>query len=352
MSLINQMLQDLEKRNPESESNQLPVGVISSAPEKNSKTLRILAGGVLVVLSAAAYYAFNGKATPIPVVAPPAPPAPVVSAPAMPTIVAENQAPTVPVAVAPTETASDASSLPRARVVEQKSKREAKKEKAQKQAGKARENAQPKDKLAGKAKGGIGKIDKSPVQSEAQEMAEALYRQAANSFAQGRSNESLEKLRQSVALDPAHASARQLLAKLLVEQRSYDEARQVLRDGVKHQPAQLQWASILARLELERGDAGAARQALEASMSHAGNSPDYQSLAGAVAQRQGKPDDAAEFYRAALKSRPNDGRSWVGLGLALEAEGSRAEAKEAFRRALATESLSSELEALALRKSR
>jgi len=239
---------------------------------------------------------------------------------------------------------------PSAKVLATERNKETKQEKRKRERQEAM--AKSKEKLAAKPKANTGKIDKSPVQTEAQEMAEALYRQAAASFGQGRSNESMEKLRQSIALDPAHASARQLLAKLLLENRAYEEARALLRDGVKQQPAQLQWASILARLELDRGDANAARQALDASMGFAANSADYQSLAGAVAQRQGKPADAAEFYRSALRVKPADGRSWVGLGLALEAEGHPAEAKEAFRRALGTDSLSPELEGLAQRKSR
>ena len=341
MSLINQMLQDLEKREPENENGVMPAGVTSAPPAKRNRASLIALAGVLVLGAALLVYFFSGKqgepASQGLVAAPPA----VAPTPVPPPALA---------AVTPPPEQAQAQPEPVRNPVKAEPPKETKKERKLKARELAR--AKARDKLAAKAKAGVGKIDKSPVLTEAQEMAEALYRQAANSFALGRSTESAEKLRQSLALDPSHASARQLLTKLLLEQRAYEEARGVLREGVRQQPGQLQWTSILARLELDRGDANAARQAVDNAMGFGAQNADFQSLAGAVAQRQGKPGDAADFYRAALRIKPADGRSWVGLGMALEAEGHAAEAKEAFRRALTTESLPPELETLAQRKSR
>ena len=347
MSLINQMLQDLEKRGTENETQTMPQGVTSARPEHRNRLPLIVIAGITVLSAGLLAYFYIGKSAVV---------SPQVLAVVSPTTnetpesvtpLSESKPP-----VPKQQVMESTPPLPSAKLVNWSGNKVAKKEKKKKVQELAKERAKAKESLAANPKSHTAKIDKTPVQTEAQEMAEALYRQAANSFSLGRSNESIEKLRHALALDSAHSSARQLLTKLLLEQQAYDEARGLLREGVRQQPSQLQWASILARLELERGDANAARKALDASAGFAANSADFQSLAGAVAQRQGKPDDAADFYRNALRIKPSDGRSWVGLGMSLEAEGHAPEAREAFRRALSTENLSAELKALAERKSR
>ena len=371
MSLINQMLQDLEKRQPEGGAPDLPSGV-TSAPVAKPATRwgRIALAGVVTAVAVAgirllpdrAPAARVAEAPPVaqaPVVAPVAPPESVPT----PAPVADTPPPVAPSAApvaesGPTETRPASEAKPHKETRAEKKRRE-RREKAERQKL-ARDKARTeKARSAALADGGEGRretVRSTPGRIEksmaGNAQVDALYQQSVEAFAAGRSGESVDKLQQVLALESGHAAARQLLAKQLLEQRRLDEARNVLRDGARQHPAQLQWSTLLARLELERGDASAARQAIDAGLPQAAASADYQSLAGAVAQRQGKPDEAADFYRRALQLKPADGRAWIGLGMALEAEGHKPEAREAFRRALTTESLTPELQALAERKSR
>lgn len=350
MSLINRMLQDLEKRQPAGEASPLPSGVTASvAPKAGTRWGRIaiaLAATVVAVFGIRMIPAQKPAAQVVAMQAEPVVPVAAPAAAAADAMPAATPTPAMPPQAAPSEPAPAAAAEPPKADTPRK---ESSAERLRRERLEARQEAARR-----KVAAAVGARDKAAprIQKSATvtEPGDVLYQQAVEAFSQGRSVESIEQLRQALAVNAAHAPARQLLTKQLLEQRRLDEARSVLRDGARLQPGQLQWSTLLARLELERGDAAAARQAIDAALPQAAGSADFQSLAGAVAQRQGRPDESAEFYRRALQLKPSDGRAWIGLGVALDAEGHRPEAREAFRRALATEALSPELEALAQRK--
>ncbi len=178
------------------------------------------------------------------------------------------------------------------------------------------------------------------------------YRRAVDELSRGRNSDAAQSLRSALRHDPALLPARQMLAKVLIEQNALDEARSVLREGLKNDPRQLQWSMSLARLEIDRNDPLAAWGALQPSLLYATNDGEFLAFAGAVQQRLGKPGEAADYFRNALRLSQTNGRWWIGLGMALETEGHRPEAREAFRRALATGSLPQDLASYAERKAR
>lgn len=341
MSLINQMLQDLEKRDGAADgSGTLPQGVHAAAVAPTPKRRLLPWLGVLLV-AVVGMVIWLGERKPAGPEAPmaaanfPAPPPLVETTPVppAPADIGQNSALT---AAAPATPAMAPKEKPAARVAE--------KPRANASNSPPRERARPAKPEA---------VSKSSPLDEAAMRAEQRYRDALNAYSQGRTTESLAQARQALTDDPAHLGARQLLLRQLVEQRANDQARTVAREGLQVHPAQIGWASVLTRLEMERGDLGAARRVIDDTLPRAASSADFHSLAGAVAQRQGKPSDAAEFYRGALRLKPAEGRNWIGLAMALEADGHAPEAREAFRRALQTgDTLSPELQALAERKLR
>jgi len=191
------------------------------------------------------------------------------------------------------------------------------------------------------------KIEKSPVLATPRDRADAEYRRAEQAQAAGRSGEALEALKAALKHDPGYVQVRQALLRQLLDSRKLEEAIVVLQDGLELQPAQTGWAMSLARLQLEQGDLAAADRTLARSQAYAENSADYAGFQGHLKSRQNAHRQAAAHYQRATRLAPNEGRWWLGLGLALEADGRPAEAKEALRRALASATLSSELTAVA-----
>lgn len=195
-------------------------------------------------------------------------------------------------------------------------------------------------------------IEKTVSVGSPRERAEVEYRKAIVAVNQGRVVEALDGLRIVLKLDGFHVASRQLLVKLLLEANQPEDAIQVLQDGLKGQPAHLGWAMSLARLQVDRGDLAGAWQTLNYSLPAAGSNPDYQGFAAHLLQRLGRNKEAAERYQAAARLSPGDGRWWLGLGLAWEAEERSAEAREAFLRARQSGNLSAELLAMIEQKLR
>jgi MSHA biogenesis protein MshN len=195
-------------------------------------------------------------------------------------------------------------------------------------------------------------IEKTASSGSPHERAETEYRKAVAVLNAGRLSEAIEGLRAALKQDGSHSPARQLLFKLLIENKRLDDAAELLREGLQLQPMQLSWAMSLGRLQVDRGDLPGAWQTLQRSLPFAGGSADYQGFAANVLQRLGRSKEAAEHYQNATRLAPAEGRWWLGLGLVLEADGRAAEARDALLRARASGTLSAELISLVDQKLR
>ena len=195
-------------------------------------------------------------------------------------------------------------------------------------------------------------IQRTEVQGSGAERAESAYRKAIAAVNEGRVGEATDALRTALKADAKHVASRQLLVKLLLEGRQSDDAMGVLDAGLQQQPEQVAWAMSLARLQVDHGDLNAAWQTLDRSMPAGSASADYQGFAGHVLMRLGRSRDAIIRYPLATKLAPNDGRWWLGLGLSQEADGKASEAREAFQQARQCGNLSRELLALVEQKLR
>lgn len=188
-------------------------------------------------------------------------------------------------------------------------------------------------------------IDKRMQTLTPAQMAENEYREAANFLGQGRLVEAQDGFRQALQHNPMHVGARQGLFGLLVDARRTAEAEQLLKEGLKLNPGQPGLAMALARLQLDRADANAAIETLQASAASAQNSPDYLAFFAGLLQRQSRHREAVEQYQTALRLAPNAGVWLMGLGISLQALGRNTEAQDAFRRARASNTLNAELQA-------
>ena len=366
MSLINQMLKDLDARHASSEERGgLPPGVrpLPDLPPPSSGgmsgALWGALGGALVLLVGVGLWAFwagpfsshlAAPAGKVPAVAPAAPPvaanvpapAPAAVSTAMleaepilkwdDTLSPQPATPSRPAEDQPAKAAA-AASTPQKRNEGDKPLPGGKSEPLPTPVGKSSPLPLPPEKPQAVAQGdgaARGKIEKSLPGGSAQEHSDQEYRRAAGLVSQGRGSEAANVLRGVLRDNPGHGPSRQLLLKLLVDQRAFGEAIALLEEGLKQNPERLSWGLALARLQMEKGDGDAAWRTLQRLSAQGAASVEYHALTAAVLQRLGRHHEAADQYRAALSIAPNEGRWWLGLAMALEAEGNGAEAKKAF----------------------
>ncbi len=190
-------------------------------------------------------------------------------------------------------------------------------------------------------------IQKQVRQPSSRELAENEYRKATASLHQGRLAEAQEGFEAALSLYPGFNAARQALVGLLVEAKKLADAERVLQDGLAQSPAQIGFAMALARLQVDRGDTAQAAATLRKGLDYAQGSPEYIAFLAAVLQRQGRHEEAIEQFQAALRQKPASGVWWLGLGISLQTANRTADAQEAFLRARATNNLSPELSAFA-----
>ena len=178
---------------------------------------------------------------------------------------------------------------------------------------------------------GVDKRDRAPTASEG---AEARFRRAVLLLNSGRVSEAEDQLGAALRVDPAHAAARQAYVALLLEQRRLDTAQRHLKEALALNPEQPTFALALARLHVAQREYATALDVMDRAGPAAGNA-DFQAMRGAVLQRLGRHGEAVDAYQAALRTGSTQpATSWIGLAISLESLGRRAEAAGAYRRAL------------------
>lgn len=187
------------------------------------------------------------------------------------------------------------------------------------------------------------KLAKQIKELTPQQHAENAYRQAGTALQSGRNADAIADLEQALQLDPQHAAARQMLVGLLLQAKRSDEAVRRAQEGLALDPAQFGLAMILARVQVEQGDLKAALATLEHGLPYAAERSDYQAFLAALLQRDKRHKEAIDHYVAALAKAPQNGVWWMGLGISLQAENRLPEAREAFNHAKTSNTLTPEL---------
>ena len=188
-------------------------------------------------------------------------------------------------------------------------------------------------------------IDKRSQTLTPQQLAESAYRDGANFLNQGRQPEAQEAFRSALQHHPAHVAARQGLFGLLLDAKKNGEAEQLLQEGLKVNPNQPGFAMALSSLQYERGDVAGAVETMQRTSSAAQSSPDYIARLAGLLQRQARHKEAVESYQAALRLAPGSGVWLMGLAISLQALNRNGEAQDAYRRARATNTLNHDLQA-------
>ncbi len=187
-----------------------------------------------------------------------------------------------------------------------------------------------------------GKVEKRDRTRSGSERAEGEFRRGVGLLNQGRVSEAEDGFAAALALDAAYEPARQALVSLYLEKRRTEDARRLLQEGLAINPRQQQFTAVLARIMIEARDHSAALDQIGKSLAIGPANADLLTLRGAALQRLGRHRDAAESYDASLRMAPQAGSAWLGFAISLEALERRSEAAEAYRRAAASGNLGAE----------
>ena len=347
MSVINQVLQALEKRHGRSDEARSATPQIRAVgqvvrPAGRRLLMALLA---LVLLGAAAFgwrWWRNAQEAPVPPVAAPVAAKPVTSSPAP----IEEPAPPAPVAIAPPPAPTPIAVAPAPPAPRNNDASGAKMKPAVSAAAapvaKPKPARPPEPAAEEAATAGTG-IEKRERPLSASDRAEAQFRLGAQAMQQGRMRDAEASFLAAIAEEPGHVPSRQALLGIYLEAQRRDEAEVLLRDGLKASPRPPAWAMVLARLEAERGDVIGGINTMQNHLDVGRQNGDYVALFAALLQKQGRHADAIEQYQNAINLGNAKSVWFMGQGISLRESGRRDEARAAFQRALDGGGLSNDI---------
>jgi MSHA biogenesis protein MshN len=178
-----------------------------------------------------------------------------------------------------------------------------------------------------------------------EQLSDAEFRKASALVQQGRIDEAMSGYQTALRLDAGNDAARQALVAVLLDKKRGKEAERLLKQGLDSKPDQTRFAMMLARLQVERGAVAEATATLEKGLPYAGSEAAFQAFLAALLQRQNRNDEAIAHYQIALQIAPNNGIWLMGYGISLQALKRDADARSAYQHALNTRTLNPDLQA-------
>ncbi|MGZ4990975.1 MAG: tetratricopeptide repeat protein [Methylobacter sp.] len=165
----------------------------------------------------------------------------------------------------------------------------------------------------------------------AKQQADLLYHQAENNSS---AYSAAYKLEQALQLDPRHLKARLLLAKTLHNQGQISKTAEFLDQSLILFPDNLQFINTRAQLYLQQKNPSGALKTLQRIDLSNNSNETYLSLLAATYQQLQFFADAAKVYQRLASINPEKAENWLGLALSEEKLGNPKLAREAYEQAL------------------
>jgi Flp pilus assembly protein TadD len=166
-----------------------------------------------------------------------------------------------------------------------------------------------------------------------EQRAQHLYSKAQHALSSERHKEGERLLQQALEAYPRHIGARSQLAASLLSRQQGDKAEHLLAEGLLTDPHQFVLARPYAQLLAERGEHIAALATLDVAIAQRRADAETLALRAAILYKLDRHTASAAEYRKALQFNPQRALWWTGLAVALEQDGQSTQALEAFQRA-------------------
>ncbi|MDO8925756.1 MAG: tetratricopeptide repeat protein [Sideroxyarcus sp.] len=329
MSLVNQVLNDLEKRGVNVTQADAAIRAVPRPMRINWLPYVLIVLFLLAAAVTAKWYLTREEAVVVePVVT--ASPAPFELVPGISDVA---------ILSAPLEASAVAVAEPLPETVEQPAAEVAKKP-ARRTAGRTQgDTAQSQNDPAGVVTSGAPMKVISP-----QQRAENEFGKANQAVQEGRIDDALTGYENALLSDPNHKASRRAWVNLLLGLKRNEDAERVLLKGLRRDPHDASFAMLLARLQVERNAVPAALETLQRNLPDAVDQADYQAFMAALLQRQDRHQEAVILFQKALALVPDNGVWLMGMGMSLQAAQRKEEARAAYQRALDSKTLNPQLQ--------
>lgn len=172
-----------------------------------------------------------------------------------------------------------------------------------------------------------------PSLTEAQKQAQQ-YDQAIKYVNQGKNGQAIEILHNILIADPSDKNARLSLAAVLIKEKRLDDAKSLLQDGLKQLPKDPDYVKLYAHILAENGQIYLAlTQLVSAQPRDLSQHSEYFSFMASLYLQQQNYRQAKAIYQRLVAQQPLNSLWWAGLGISEQQLGMTIDAYEAFSRA-------------------
>jgi len=163
--------------------------------------------------------------------------------------------------------------------------------------------------------------------------AEISYQQGYELLARGQQNAAEHKLLHAIGLVASHIKARETLAVLYLQQQRITDAADILKRGMSLSPSYMPYREIYARTFMANNQLPGAIAMLNKEPPSLNNNISYYALLAGLYQKNQEHDAAAATYLKLIKNNPKQSQWWLGMAISLEKLEKKKEAKSAFLKA-------------------
>ena len=330
MSLLNQVLQDLEKRNAKNlPEQQLPANV--KAITTNQSRSYYFAFALFCIIGIIAIIIFNAQKTPETLEKSDAAKQNVALQTSNDIIIKTLKKPSVPKAVRSKHTATNTIQNDKQLIKSDKSAKQKIVEK------------NTKDQTVKKISGEQKAVKKKPKNQTVKKLSDEQKAEHYFSLAEKQRNNSdkQKNLEQAIQLNPQHINARMLLTNTFLQQGLTIQSAELLDQSLNLFPQNLQFIRLRSQLYLQQKQAQNALSVLHHIDENHVQDETYLSLLAAAYQQTDDNFNSLKSYQKLIKINPQKAEYWLGMAIALEKQDHPQQALDAYQQALNKNTLKS-----------
>lgn len=178
-----------------------------------------------------------------------------------------------------------------------------------------------------------GVVQKKLLPLDNSKLAEIAYQQGYDLIAQGQQLKGERKLLHALELNSAHTKAREILAILYLQQLRVADATEHLQKGMALSPEHFQYREIYARALMAQNQLPQAIEMLNKDAPEINRYPNYHALIAGLYQKNEQHEQAASTYLKLIKQNQGQSQWWLGMAISLEKMEKNNEAISAYKKA-------------------